>query len=87
MSFQSLLDIGKSMQLILKRDWKVCNALDLTDLPTISIGTHEVERIKNPLGYPGYWIVLKGTLIGASEGSWRQWEGEKWNDFEVILKD
>jgi hypothetical protein len=61
------------MQLIVKREWRACNASNLTD-STISIGTHDVERIKNPFSYPGYWIVLKGTLIGASEKSWRQWE-------------
>lgn len=74
------------MQLIVKRDWKVFDGSNLTE-SIISIGTHEVERIKNPLGYSGYWIVLKGTLIGASEKSWRQWEDVEWADFEVILKD
>lgn len=75
------------MQLIVKREWKAIDGLDKNKTHIIPIGTHEVERIPNPLGYPGYWIVLKGTLIGASEGSWRQWEGNKWGDFEVILKD
>lgn len=75
------------MQLIVKRDWKALDASKLNNRLIISIGVHEVERIKNPFGYSGYWIVLKGTLIGASEKSWRQWEDKEWDEFEVILKD
>jgi RimJ/RimL family protein N-acetyltransferase len=75
------------MKLIVKRNWNGCDGADLNNRPIISIGIHEVERIPNPYGYSGYWIVLKGTLIGASEGFWRQWEGKEWDDFEVILKD
>jgi hypothetical protein len=43
---------------------------------TIPEGRHEVERIPNPYrhnGSHGDWIVLKGTLIGATEESWREW--------------
>lgn len=74
------------MLLILKREWPVCNGLDRHAKSVIPIGQHEVELIRNPFGYLGYWIVLKGTQIGASEGSWRQWEGEQWEDFEVVVK-
>ncbi len=63
------------MQMILKRDW---DAIDATDpknntYTTIPAGTHDVERIPCPTGHDCNWLVLKGTKIGASEGSWRQW--------------
>lgn len=75
------------MKLTVKRNWEAYDGSNSKNRLIISIGTHEVERIKNPLGYSGNWIVLKGTLIGASEESWRQWEGDKWDNFEVILED
>ena len=64
------------MKMILKRNW---HALDASkprkeDHVIIPMGEHEIERIPNPRGYPGFWLVLKSTLIGASEGFWRQWE-------------
>ena len=63
------------MQMTVKRDWQVIDAeggkANTTTIPT---GTHEIERIHNPFGYEGFWLVLKGTKIGKSEDSWRQWE-------------
>ena len=60
-------------------------------------GRHEVERIPNPFGHPNStWLVLKGTRIGASEGSWRQWqngvlndrcEPVDWGELEVIIEE
>lgn len=56
------------MKLILK---KQSQALDASRQPVrqtvISAGTHEVERIPNPLLSVGTWIVLKGTKIGIPE--------------------
>lgn len=40
---------------------------------TIPAGRHEVERIPNPLGSRGSFIVLKGTLIGGAEEMWLEW--------------
>lgn len=62
------------MFMTLKQDWDV---LDATTTPhkqaKIPAGRHEIERIPNP-SYPGkFWLVLKGTRIGASEGSLREW--------------
>jgi len=37
-------------------------------------GTVELERIPNPLGYKGFWLIIKGTNVGMAEGAWRQWE-------------
>ena len=69
---------------------------------TILAGTHEIERIPNPAGYNGNWLVLKGTKIGGSEGSWRQWApGQKgtnpshpnfgkeidWKEFTVVITE
>jgi hypothetical protein len=89
------------MRLVLKRDWDVIDAAHLKHSArrnaVIPKGVHEVERIPNPLGHPGApWLVLKGTLIGATEGSWRQWRngtlnarGEPidWGDFEVVVEE
>ena len=91
------------MKMILKKDW---NALDGSQSEfvkiTIPAGTHEIERIPNPHGYPGSWLVLKGTKIGASENSWRQWMNGvvadnpehpefgkpiDWGDWEVKIED
>jgi hypothetical protein len=63
-----------------------------------------VERIPNPYYDNGtFWLVLKGTMVGASEGSWRQWihTGElvsnpdspnfgkpiDWGNSEVVIKE
>jgi len=32
-------------------------------------GVYEVERVPSPLGHDCFWIVLKGTKIGATEVS------------------
>ena len=77
-----------NLKLIVKREWEVIDAGSPTSAHLLTIGTHEVERIQNPLGYPdSTWLVLKGTKIGAMEGSWRQWEGENWGDFQVIVEE
>ncbi len=46
-------------------------------LATIEPGTYTVERIPCPTGHNCTWIVLKGTKVGAAEGSIRQWENCK----------
>jgi len=92
------------MTLILKRDWEAINASRGESPRTkIPAGRHEVERIPNPFGHGGAWLVLKGTLIGASEGSWRQWRPGQtpdvpetdpdhtriidWGDYEVVIEE
>lgn len=62
------------MRLVLKRDWEVLDGSEKGKAVVISQGCHEIERIPCPNGHPCFWLVLKGTLIGASEGSWREWE-------------
>lgn len=89
------------MQMILKKDWHVIDATEGEHKDTtIPAGIHEIERIPNPFGYKAPWLVLKGTKIGASEGSWRQWApGQKveqeghpnfgkvidWGELEVVI--
>ena len=94
------------MLLILKREWEAIDASQgdkRSAYTTIPPGEHEVERIPNPRGYAGNWLVLKGTLIGASEASWRQWSpGQipnvpandprhnkiiEWGEYEVVIKE
>lgn len=41
-------------------------------------GRYELLRLTNPLGYPGYWLVLataraEDRVVGMAEGAWRQW--------------
>lgn len=61
------------MFMILKRDWPALDASRTTlRAATIPTGRHEIERVPNPLGFTAPWLVLKGTLVGGSEGSWRQ---------------
>ncbi len=52
---------------------------------TIEPGVYEARLVPNPHGHDAPWIVLEGTLTGASEGSLRQWvEGmeldKKWKE-------
>jgi hypothetical protein len=92
------------MFMILKRNWE---ALDASKPPgdntaIIPAGRHEVERIPNPYGHNGYWLVLKETLIGGSEGSWQQWRNSElvtdekhpnfgkpidWGTWEVVIEE
>ncbi len=81
----------------LKKDWPATDAKNNISATTISIGRHEMERIPNPLGHKDApWLVLKGTLIGATEGSWRQWTKDSKNPegplatnpiFEIIIEE
>jgi len=75
----------------LKRNWEAFDVTAGNRRDTfIPIGWYEVERIKNPFDFEGCWLVIKGTLIGASEGSWRQWinDGEiDWENYEVVITD
>jgi hypothetical protein len=96
----------QNMYLILKRDWEVIDASKVLDddrRAVIKAGRYEVERIPNPLGHKGtFWLVLKGTLIGATEGWWRDWgrrtpvtkEGHPnlgkpidLGEFEIVIED
>jgi hypothetical protein len=62
------------MLLILKVPFEVTHAVRPLRRSVIPTGTHQVERIPNPLGFPGHWLVLPGTLIGAAESFWRFWK-------------
>ena len=70
------------MYLVLKRDWEALDASkpEVGDRQAvIPRGRHEIERVPNPYAAKGFlapWLVLKGTLIGGTEGFWRQWENE-----------
>lgn len=98
------------MFLVLKRDWPAIDfAIPRPDAvipknhPTITAGRHEVERIRNPHGFDCYILVLKGTLIGATEASWRQWAPGQlpdvpkedprygkpidWEELEVVIEE
>lgn len=63
---------------------------------TMPAGTHQLERIPNPKGYPGNWLVIKGTTIGMSEGAWRDWKNGDlnskgkpidWGEFEIAIQE
>lgn len=43
-----------------------------TRVPT-GPGTFELERVANPRGHEAPWLVLKGTLVGMTEGAWKNW--------------
>src|SRR5215207_1010530 len=71
------------MFLVLRRDWAITNGA--THQPaTIPAGEHAVERVRNPFGHAAPWLVLKGTLIGACEGFWRDWEQDD-GEFRVRI--
>lgn len=75
----------------LVRDWEMCEAFIERDRyasrkAIIPKGRHELERIPNPLGYPGTWLVLKGTMIGGGENSWKQWQDHT-DECQVTIED
>ena len=60
------------------------------DRHVLQPGEYEVERIPNPYGHENApWIVLKGTKIGSTEGSIRQWwnETENWEPWVKLYDD
>lgn len=42
---------------------------------TIKPGTYQLNRVLNPFGHNGNWLVIQGTTIGGAEEYWRS-EGE-----------
>jgi hypothetical protein len=87
----------------LKSDWEM---LDASVSPpkkiTIQAGLYVLERIDNPCGHRGTWLVLMETKIGMAEGAWKQWiNGIKadepghpacgqpidWGEFEIVLEE
>lgn len=78
------------MFLTVKRDWQVPDGSKPKgsgERAVIPAGRHEIERVPNPFGHDAPFLVLKGTLIGGTEGSWRQWEGAENGEFQVIIED
>lgn len=77
---------GDAVRMTVRREWELVAADEHGDgksAPSkLPPGTHDMERIRNPLGYQGFWLVLKGTRLGAAEGSWRQWSDGKYDDDE-----
>ena len=82
--------------MILKREWLMCDGISASNHVTVPAGRHEMERIANPFGHPAPWLVMKGTQIGATEGSLRSWangilnaEGEPidWGEWEIVLEE
>lgn len=53
----------------------------------VPAGDYDAELVPCPLGHNCQWVVLAGTLIGASLGSLTQWTGEAWFEYEVVVLD
>jgi hypothetical protein len=92
----------KMITATLKRAWKMIDAGENAKERDVTVqpGTYELERVRNPYAYSAKWLVLKGTLIGMTEGSWMQWingtlankvghadygKPIDWDEFEIIL--
>lgn len=51
-------------------------------------GVYELERAPNPYGFTqNPWLMIKGTLIGAPEPYWRQWQSAECGEFRILLED
>jgi hypothetical protein len=51
-------------------------------------GTYELERTTNPFGYTqNPWLMIKGTMIGAPEMYWRQWQSAQCGEFRIQLSE
>lgn len=74
------------MKAILLRTWEM---MDYTDDPKkkvkVPAGEYQVERIPNPYGHKNYWLILKGTTTGMSEGSWRGFSGSDIPEYNITL--
>ncbi len=85
------------MFIVLKSAWRFLDGKDNKgDTVWVQPGRHEAETIPNPLGYPGNWIVLKGTLIGQSEGAMRECQNQPasygkpavdWGELEIKMEE
>lgn len=92
------------MFMTLKRDWEAISVSNNSLIHVvIPAGRHEIERVPHPFGRKNvFWLVLKGTLTGAAEGSWRQWRNGSitdnpdhpnfgkpinWGDYEVVIEE
>ena len=49
-------------------------------------GTHEMKRVRIHR-FDCHWLVLPGTLLGASEGFWRDWAAEGYGEFRIMFDD
>ena len=71
---------------------KSLSLVDSSKLPSkrnvmLTPGRHEVERVTNPLGHTGPWLVLKGTKIGMAEKAWRCFGEERFWDSQIIIEE
>lgn len=57
--------------LTLPKSYAAVNA-ETNERTRINPGTHEMECILDPFTKEGYWLVLKGTKIGARVIFWQQ---------------
>jgi hypothetical protein len=77
-----------TMVLVLKCDWEANDGTAKGKKAIVHAGRHEVERVPNPFGHKeAPWLVLKGTLIGATEAFWRDWGSPDWGDNQIIVED
>lgn len=52
----------------------------------VMAGVYELERIRNPYGYTDHaWLVMKGTVIGAPETYWQEWQSTKNRSFQIAV--
>jgi hypothetical protein len=83
--------------LTLKRTWKVLDGANPGNIAIMPPGRHRFVRVQNPFGHDAPWLVLKGTLIGAAEGFWRDWQNDpynenlgkpiNWGNYEVVIEE
>lgn len=60
-------------------------------------GRHEMLRVRNPFGHSNAdWLVVKGSMIGGTEGYFRSWmngtlnkhgDPTDWGDFEISFEE
>jgi len=72
-----------------KKPWNLIDAGQLPSKRNITLppGRYEVEKVPNPLGHTGPWLVLKGTKIGMAEKAWRCFGEERFWDSQIIIEE
>lgn len=76
------------MRMTLLREWLAMDGKNGRAQALLQAGLFEVERVPNPRipGGPD-WLVIKGTLTGATEEFWRAWGDPSFGNLQVIIEE
>ncbi len=76
------------MYITTKRVWILKNAdRSLSGVvPPLPIGRHQMERLSSPAGGGGDWLVLKGTVRGMPESTWKDYVSSS-DNWQIVIEE